>query len=74
VAVFRDLPLFALDVVLEFRLEDMVRAYTPLDKMIRGVDMVVDLSTKIKNPGPYDFAGIVGKRILERHTLATANA
>jgi hypothetical protein len=27
--------------------------------------VVVDLSTTVKNPGPYDFAGVVGRRLLQ---------
>jgi len=31
--------------------------------------IVVDLSTTVKNPGPYDFVGVVGRRLLQSANL-----
>jgi hypothetical protein len=58
-------------------LDDFQAMYTPLDRMIHtheSQNIVVDLSTKIRNPGPYDFAGIVGKKLLERHKILISQA
>ena len=41
--------------------------YDATTKTIRTMDslVVVDLSTTVKNPGPYDFEGVVGRRLLQ---------
>lgn len=47
-------------------LDQFVASYNAIDKQIRGANgLVVDLSSKVKNPGPYDFAGVLGKRFVD---------
>lgn len=44
-----------------------LESYDAATKMITSAgnnDIVVDLSTTVKNPGPYDFVGVVGRRLL----------
>lgn len=48
-------------------INDFRRVYDSSTKAITsdGSEAVVDLSTIVKNPGPYDFEGVVGRRLVQ---------
>jgi len=51
--------------------KDFLRMYDKSTKTVVSPgsnDVVVDLSTVVKNPGPYDFEGVVGRRLVQNTT------